>query len=78
MLNNRGEDPDGEDSAWIRVQVGSIVFDACTRQCAITVLEREDVVAMHDAYVESIMEVARLIREGHEEEDDDGDDDDAS
>lgn len=69
-LNSRGEHEGGEDAAWIRLTLASQTFDVCTRSCAVALLEREDVIAAHDAYTEVITGIA-TIRDERERADDD-------
>lgn len=61
VLAYQESDVDGEVSAWIRLLVGPMTFDTCTRACAVAVLERDDVRQMHDEYVADVMEVARSV-----------------
>lgn len=75
VLDSKGEDRDGEIAAWVRLQVATVTFDACSRGCAVKVLERDDVIAMHDSWTASVMEVANVIKGGHDVDDEEGEPD---
>lgn len=63
-LDSRGEAENGEDSAWLSLSLANDSHDFCTRSCVHAFLERQDVIAAHDAYAESITGIALLIRDG--------------
>ena len=72
-LDRRGESSDGEDAAWIGLELANEHYDLCTRSCVIAFLEREDVIAIHDGWSETITGIARSISEAREQESDDDD-----
>jgi len=66
IVDSRGDDLYGEREGWVSLTLGSgkLSFDACTRTCAIALLEREDVVEAHDAWLAQIADIARTIADG--------------
>jgi hypothetical protein len=70
LVNKQGDDENGERAAWLVIEAGGLSWDACTRACAIELINGPmvEVVEEHQAI---IAEVARLIKERREEADDD-------
>lgn len=68
VVNRHREDEDGESAAWLRLTIGGVDADLCTRSCLHDFIEREDVVAAHDAQYEVIADIARSICEARDEE----------
>lgn len=64
VLNSRGESPDGDDAAWIKLSIANQSFDLCTRSCVVALLDEPEVIALHDEYTETITGIASLIEEG--------------
>lgn len=74
---NGNEAASGEDSAWIVIQAGGCSVDACTRSCAIAMLDDGGTLQpVIDSYLAMISEIAATVREGHEADDDAGDEGD--
>lgn len=65
-LNARGEHEGGEDAAWIVVHIATLKLDVCSRSCAHELLDRADIVAAHDSYLEVIAGITRDISDDGE------------
>lgn len=79
VVNDRGEDEDGEIHAWLRVGTrdGALVQDACTRSCAIALLGDDAPLGIAvDARQEGIAEVVRVIREERQRRESDSENED--
>lgn len=66
VLDSRGDDENGEVSAWLKVGTydGALTQDACTRACALALLdEGSDLCVEIDERHEVVAEIARSIRE---------------
>lgn len=72
-LNERGDAANGENAAWLRITTGSFgtTWDACSRSCAVQLIEEGPIGAVLDAELEVISDIARTIAQGREAEDDD-------
>lgn len=70
-LDKNGEHVSGEDAAWIMVSARGLDGwqDACTRSCAVQIIESGPFAEAVDAQAEVIADIARTIREDRESDD---------
>lgn len=69
IVNQNGEDDEGEISGWLAIEAGGRSFDACTRSCAVALIEGP-IVEVLDAYQEMITGIAQIIRGDADDTDD--------
>lgn len=65
IVNDRGDDENGESSAWIRVGTldGGVKADACTRSCAVALLaDGESLAEAIETRLQATTEVVRILR----------------
>jgi hypothetical protein len=73
-LNDRGDAENGENAAWLLISTGTFgtSWDACSRSCAVQLIEEGPIGVVLDAELEVISDIARVIREdregGHDDE----------
>lgn len=70
-LNDRGDNPDGEDGAWIEVRTTFGRYDLCTRSCVVQLMEDDDFAEQVNKEAEVIAEIAGAIRDGQAATEDD-------
>lgn len=70
-LNARGDAENGEDAAWLRISTGGFdtSWDACSRSCAVQLIEVGPIGPVLDAELEVISEISRTITEGRAADD---------
>ena len=70
-LDERGDDENGESSAWVTIGTTYKRFDACTISCAEALLDGP-VREAADKALEMVMSIVRTLRGEDDEEDEDG------
>lgn len=63
VVNDNGDDADGESAAWLTVVTTFGKYDLCSRSCVHTlVMEDEDFALAYEAGIESIVALTRTIK----------------
>ena len=71
-LDKNGEHESGEDAAWVQVSARGLNewLDACTRSCAVELIESGPFADAVDAQAEVISSIARAVRDDRAADDD--------